>query len=315
MTIIITNKSKDNLLSKVIVYNIEFSDLSHIRTLSKDCFNIIKEFCGTSYYGDLTEVHVYDKLFFMCKYNLLTIAESHLEMIKCVEEDFSDCQVSTMNLGEYYRLVVDLFNEFFITASEGGHVDILIWLKEERPKLMNKAFESDYYKAFNKACENGHLKVLVWMKKEFPNMINEAFHYDINKAFHYIFLFNCDKYTGMKLACQRGHIHVLNWMKKEFSNDLIKDSIDTEQGCYQIACEYDQVEVVDWLNKEFPIIMKKTIFSSQYYDFSCMSLENEVRKWLLTNYPKVIESGKYDEADPRPAEPLTQAQLDMWYND
>lgn len=106
-------------LHNIILYEIEFNDLSHITSLSKDCFGLIKEFCGRSYCGDLTKVKPNELFWFACKNNVHDV----------IGELFERNDKEEILKSNYYRSV-------FI-ASYYEHEEILNWIKYEFPNFMN----------------------------------------------------------------------------------------------------------------------------------------------------------------------------------
>ena len=224
----IINKSDNKLFKNIKLYEIEFSDLFHITSLSEDCFGVIKEFCGTSYCGNLSNDDVNKKFWFACEYGLFDIIGKIFER--------HDKEI-IFKSGWPYRYYG------FHKASRNGHLKVLVWMKTEFPDLINNAFKSSDYYGFRYASQNGHLKVLVWMKTVFPDLINDAFtsvHYD-----------------GFCRASFYGHLEVLVWMKTEFP-DLINDAFKSgDYDGFCLASENGHLKVLVWMKTEFPDLMKK----------------------------------------------------------
>ena len=322
MVIYIANKT----ISEVIVYNIEFSDLSHIRTLSEDCFNIINDYCGTSYYGDLSKLDNNGIFWFACKNNLHTIINetfkkesiqnilksspekqkqwfgiynmikyNHINLLKWTTEKFPKSVTNAL----FYKADVGYCNHSYgyscglWEAIQQGHYEIVVWLRETFPKLFEKMFKLGDYFVFAIACQLGHVKILDWIKKEFPLLIEDVF---VNHR-----SFNCDTYKGVKFACRYNQINVLIWLKDNFSKELMEQGIDGEEGGYEQACEEGSIKVLDWLKNNFPKCMECATDDKYYFEYHWTKGSYEkVRNWLVINYPVVIEYGTFDNVYIKP---------------
>ena len=151
----IKNTSSHRLLKNIQLYEIEFSDMSHIPSLSKDCFGIIKEFCGISLCGNLLNVRARILFWFACEHGLYSIIGKSFEM--------TDKQ-SIFGSGDYHG---------FYEASKNNRLKVLVWMKNEFPDLINEAVEScEYYISYEAGEAKFPSEVYNWMRTEFPDLIN-----------------------------------------------------------------------------------------------------------------------------------------------
>ena len=210
------------------LYEIEFSDLSYIKNLSEDCFGIIKEFCGTSYYGDMLHYDVHEFFSIARKYGIYDMIE---QIFVKKNKRYNKRNFIQQNYYDFHR------------AIKYGHLEVLVWMKSEFPDLINDAFKSDDYYGFSQVCENGHLKVLVWMKNEFPNLINNAFKSKSDVGFYW--------------ASENGHLKVLIWMKNNFP-DLINNTFRSYYcGNFWTLHMNGYLKVIDWIKTEFNDMIKE----------------------------------------------------------
>lgn len=205
-------------MAYVDLYEITFSDLSHILSLSKDCFNIIKEFCGRSYYGDFSQASKEKLFLFACKYGLYTV------------------------IGDLFRENVEEVNvyEGFYTACEYGHLNIISWIKFNYPNSINGIFEYGGDFSFRVTCHNGRVNVLKWMHTNIPlNLLNNAF-WSIN-------------YRGFYYASRNNHLDVLKWMQTTFRRDLLNNAFNISNYLgYYTAHEKNHQNIINWMETTFP---------------------------------------------------------------
>ena len=254
-----------NLLDDVKIYDIEFNDLSHIKNLSKDCFGIIKEFCGRSYYGDLTDIKINTLFGFACEHNLHTIINNIFE-----RNDKKD-------------IFEGRFFNGFLRACDGGHLNLLIWMKSEFPKLICGAFAEDNYAGFDNVCGYGHLNVLKWMNNNFSNRMDIAFidhSYDGNTT--------RSRYTGFSLACNGGHLNILIWMKKVFPN-LINDAFKCNKYniIYDARCGCN-IDVLVWLKHTFPDLINYALkYHVENRNYGARYVNKKIISWIKYEYSQI----------------------------
>ncbi len=102
-----------------------------------------------------------------------------------------------------------LMTEF---AANGGHLNILKWLKEHND-LRSRT-------AYRESSKKGHLEILKWLKEE---------------------NYKCDD-CAFAYAAQNGHMEILQWMKEQ------RCPWD-ERACHY-AAEAGQLEVLKWLREQ-----------------------------------------------------------------
>jgi hypothetical protein len=149
-------------------------------------------------------------------------------------------------------------------AAEGGHLNILEWIKEVWP--WNTTFTPPWDEtACSSAAAGGHLQVLEWLgKNQCPRdkwtciRAAEHGHLQILKWAHSIgeLLSVLDSSVA---AAKHGHLGILDWLKENVV--LYHFSNVHSNSCYKIAAKYGQLRVLEWLERTSPHPIPKKVSS------------------------------------------------------
>ena len=248
---------------EIEICEIEFSDLSFIKNLSKDCFGIIKQFCG-KYWLDTV---------FNQDYNWDDENDSDCENINDYEKCIFACENNIIYNGIDSDIDINYMYELYVIAVKDDSVDTFCYICEVNIKLSNSRW-------FKIACVNASINILKLMKDKITRKMSE---------WYYNF--------GFKIMCKKGHVDILSlmWSKCVYTEKDLGD-------CYKIAVEHHQLSIVIWLNKVISNNkMYKLLEGYPGISWACENGNLDVIKWTNDNYPNIvhdaIEHNKYNEFD------------------
>jgi len=160
---------------------------------------------------------------------LFASKHGHLELLKYLYEEGCDCDKGICDYAAFkgHKHILEWCVDKFkftkwtcASAAQGGHLDILIWLKE-------LGTEWDY-NTTSRASYNGHIEVLKWCKE--------------NNA-----EFNSTLYTW---SAFKGHINVLQWAWDNNDNIFKYNMLNTlNNSIIDLALLGKQPDVIKWITK------------------------------------------------------------------
>ncbi len=130
-------------------------------------------------------------------------------------------------------------SELFACATEHGHLNILQWIFDRQPDVLNYTNHHEM-NVWLIAAENGHLHIMKWLYE----MYNKGFAINITKK-------DDSNNSAIYIATKTGQLHIIHWLKKVVGMSIEQPVIDKEFILYNnvIECAIDnhQLLVAQWL--------------------------------------------------------------------
>nr|MBA3535635.1 ankyrin repeat domain-containing protein [Tatlockia sp.] len=121
----------------------------------------------------------------------------------------------------------------FSDAAKYGHLNSLIWLKEQAPDELLDMIKVNGYAAFGQAAESGHLNILKWLKKQAPEEC--------------LAMIQTYKYYPFRYAAINGHLDSLKWFKKQAPDELLAMIKAEDYEAFRAAAAKGHRDTVNWL--------------------------------------------------------------------
>jgi hypothetical protein len=178
-----------------------------------------------------------------------------------------------------------IINKSFDLALSNNYINILIWIYEKYPQLINTV------DAFENACLKGHLNISEWLLNDLNVGINNigfenacaCGRLNVIKLIYFNKLnsqLTDDQLTnGAHSACKYGHIIVFRWIY------IIAPFICTSSKmeiCFTIACLCGNLQIAKWIINIVNPDLDDWLFDGYVFQIACLNNHLNVVKWLIT---------------------------------
>jgi hypothetical protein len=121
----------------------------------------------------------------------------------------------------------------FRSASEGGHIHILEWLKKQATAELSAMIRAENYYAFRWASKNGHLPILEWLREQASAELSA--------------MIQAENYCAFRLASLGAHLHILKWLKEQAPAELSAMIQANDYYAFRQAFECHHSNICTWL--------------------------------------------------------------------
>ena len=165
------------------------------------------------------------------------------------------------------------YNKLFATIIEEacscGNLDILMWMRENKPDVMDNVVEGRINRITESAALGGHLPVVEWLEAQFGEALEWTAANCIAKRVPGIFLY----------ASKNGHLNVLQWAKSNsFQLNLYE--------CLCTAIRNNRLHVLIWLKEAYFTSSEFWCVAADCKPFSLLAAEQrnfDIFQWVHSN--------------------------------
>lgn len=268
-------KKTDN---PIILYTLEYADMSFIPRLDKDCFSVINKFCGVLHQG-VSQYNDLDQIRFACAHGLVDVVGDLLgDEVTGAELKFAcnygHVDIVTLFYNKFGREVFEInSHDYFRRAAVYGHLNVLKWLHEHFPKyIMHGELKTTILKTFSKTCTSTDVVVLTWLKQVYNifqvgNLNEDA----IIGNYNFTNSFINDLMTNQNLD-------VLSF----YPNEVIKNNlIDLNYNIINKQLANCNIDMLLWIKNKFPEVLVDAI--RRYY-MQAVEVEHEQRRVVIFDF-------------------------------